>query len=100
MNRLYVSMAAGEPKAIVVNALNELRFYASQHFDEEEAPLARVGYPGLEAHCAQHGYFIAQLESFDVRKPKAHDALAFLKDWFLKHVLGTDRTSQEWLRQA
>lgn len=100
MNRLYVSMASGEPEAIVVNALNDLRFYASQHFTEEEAALTRVGYPGLETHRSQHDYFSGQLEAFDVRKPRAGEALAFLKDWFLKHVLGTDRTTEEWLRRA
>jgi len=100
MNRLYVSLASGDPEPIVINALNDLRFYASQHFGEEEAILARAGYPEMEKHRAQHGYFSAQLESFDVRRPKASEALSFLKDWFLQHILGTDRKTEEWLRRS
>lgn len=100
MNRLYVSMASGEPEPLVVNALNDLRFYAGQHFHDEEGILARAGFPAIETQRAQHGFFTAQLEAFDVRKPTARDALTFLKDWFLQHVLGTDRRFEEWLRRA
>lgn len=74
---------------------------ASAHFKEEEAMMARLGYPGLEDHRAEHGAYLeavrsaqAGLDSGEGRERLAHG----LKDALIRHTLLADRRYLPWAR--
>ncbi len=62
----------------------------------EEDLIRSSGYPKLEYHVRQHKYFEAQLAEFETVQAggsgrTAESVLAFMRDWFLNHILEQDR---------
>jgi len=85
--------------------LGRLKDYADTHFRDEEALMAFKGYGGLEEHRKQHDYFRSLLVDLEGGRLEGHAAtvegmLAFLRDWFLKHILEVDRQIADVLRTA
>lgn len=72
---------------------------ARAHFEEEEAMMDRLGYPGLAEHRAEHRAYLdavlsaqAGLESGDGRERLSHG----LKDALIRHTLLADRRYLPW----
>lgn len=83
--------------------LNKFVEYAQVHFSTEERYMREAQYPKFAEHQREHELFIAQVSQLlqNVEK-KEHDienkTLDFLKDWYLAHILGTDRELEEPFR--
>lgn len=80
----------------VVDMVHSLIDYASIHFRAEERYMTQFGYTEYEPHEAEHDRFIEQVLGFQKRLSKGevvipNELLRFLKDWLVKHVLGTDK---------
>lgn len=76
--------------------LRRLEDYADTHFRDEEALMAFKGYRDLEAHRRQHDHFRSLLRDLEAGRLQGQHAtvegmLAFLRDWFLNHILEVDR---------
>lgn len=74
---------------------------ARAHFEEEEAMMERLGYPGLAEHRAEHLAYLdavrsaqAGLDSGEGRERLAHA----LKDALIRHTLLADRRYLPWAR--
>lgn len=100
VNTLQRAVSNGDGGELVQEALSSLCEYAQEHFAEEEAVMARVGYVGLEAHRAQHDAFreriqvlLADLEHDNAYLPQ--EVLGFLKDWLASHILEEDHRAKE-----
>lgn len=82
-----------------------LKTYVVDHFSLEERRLATAGFEGLERHRAQHQYFatrMAELETaaFHANPDELASLTAFLRDWFIHHILGDDRQYIPCLKAA
>ena len=76
--------------------LNLLVKYADVHFSTEEKYMREYGYPGLTEHEEEHRKFTEHV--FTLREKLADtdpdlypEIQTFLRDWYISHVLGTDR---------
>jgi hemerythrin len=70
--------------------------YTQVHFSTEERYMLEAQYPKFSEHQREHELFIAQLsqivQDIENKKPEIESkTLSFLKDWYLAHILGTDR---------
>ncbi len=70
--------------------------YASTHFKAEERYMTQFGFAGYESHEAEHDRFIERVLGFQERLSRGEkvipdELMTFLKDWLVKHILGTDK---------
>jgi hemerythrin len=76
--------------------LNNFVEYAQVHFATEERYMQEARYPKFAEHQQEHKLFITQVSKLvrDVENKEIdieNKTLDFLKDWYLAHILGTDR---------
>ncbi len=96
VNELYDAMKAGKGKEVIDKILNELVSYANYHFNTEETLMSKYGFPELSAHKKEHEGFTAKVKEFLDKKAKGEatltmEVMTFLKDWLVKHIMGTDK---------
>lgn len=96
LNELHESMVSGHGAERLRAVLGELVAYTAEHFAYEEALFAEHGYPNAAAHTAEHQRLVEQVLEFK-RKYEGGQAainmalMKFLKDWLIKHILGSDK---------
>jgi len=88
-------VAGGDVEA-AKDRLTFLMVYVNMHFDAEEVLLAKIGYPDLEEHKAQHQVFrdrILELQQ-QIRNDPSRDTLLEIaktaKNWWMRHILQED----------
>lgn len=85
--------------------LNDLVKYAQLHFNTEETLLGLHGFAGLSTHKMEHDTFTERVFELN-QKLQAGDTnifnevVDFLKDWYIAHVLGTDREYMDCLKDT
>lgn len=103
-NNLLSAITSGHYPAEAKLQMQLLVAHVAQHFHDEEAVLARAGYPGLAAHAAEHARLIAQTkalqqgmggESTDLPAVLSFLALDLVKG----HLLAWDRRFFNFLAQ-
>jgi hemerythrin len=82
--------------------LNALVEYAQTHFETEERYLTKYNYPKLVQHQREHVVFTAEVftlaQKFERNDPNLHNTIVdFTKNWYISHILGTDREYVEFL---
>ncbi len=97
LNQLYEGVVKGAEASALARAHADIRSYAAKHFADEEHFLSAVGYPHLAEHACQHRKFLERVEAAQSARPDAPATLAFMKEWMLQHILGTDRRYEEWM---
>jgi hemerythrin len=100
---LHGAMVNGSGKEITRGILDRLVRYTLVHFAHEERLMAQAGYPGLEAHRAEHQALASQVQDFALRFEAGKIAvtvqlLQFLKGWLVDHIAGSDRRYVPYLR--
>jgi len=83
--------------------LNKFMEYAQVHFSTEERYMQEAQYPKFTEHQHEHELFIAQvsrlIQDVEIKEPESEDkTLYFLKDWYIAHILGTDRDLEKTLQ--
>ena len=83
--------------------LNKFVEYAQVHFSTEERYMQEAQYPKFAEHQREHELFIAQVSKLvqDVENMEPNietKTIDFLKDWYLAHILGTDRDLEGWFQ--
>jgi hemerythrin-like metal-binding protein len=96
INKLFDAMSAGKSKEVMQVVFSELSNYIVVHFGAEEKLMKQYGYEEYEYHKQEHAYFIEKLNELKLKFNSGNtsislDVLNFLKDWLLKHIMGTDR---------
>ena len=94
---LYNDMRAriGGPRGLAPEALEAMKSYAADHFADEEAHMAGMGYPEFDAHREHHKDFRTALSGY-CRQLRAGETgldtqiLDFIKNWLLEHVAKQD----------
>lgn len=94
MNRLRQLYEQHAPAAEQGKALQTLAAYTVKHFADEEAYMARVGYPGLKVHQGVHKNLLDRVgqfgEAFKANGKLGEDLFVFLKMWLSAHICGID----------
>lgn len=96
INELHLAIEAGRGEQVLGALHKALEEYARVHFRDEEAYLAQAGYPELQQQIREHGRFLHHLKELTVTGPGALAALAFMRDWLVEHILGTDQQFVRW----
>jgi hemerythrin-like metal-binding protein len=98
LNGLYGGIGEGRGESALQGIFGELQHYADYHFDTEERLLKRHGVtPHHQAeHVIRHVAYRRRIEDFKARHDEGErlipiQVLAFVSDWWLKHILNCDR---------
>lgn len=96
LNELYESMKAGKGKETLDSVLINLVEYTKTHFATEESLFKLYKYPDYETHKQKHDkltvYVLELKQKFDSGQISNPIQITnFLKDWLLKHIMGTDK---------
>ena len=89
-------------KKKIFSVLNALAEYAQAHFDSEESYLSKYEYPNLAQQQREHVAFTAEVfrlaQKLEQAEPGIHsEVINFTKDWYISHILGTDREYIDFL---
>jgi hemerythrin-like metal-binding protein len=96
VNALYAELIQRNGLAAQQNVIRDMVEYAATHFKEEEAYMERFDFEGIAAHKTAHTAFAKKATELKQRSDDngfilTMEVVAFLKDWLLKHINGTDR---------
>ncbi len=103
VNDLNDAMAQRKGKDILEKILGGLVEYTKTHFAHEEQLFRAHGYPEATAHKMKHDDLTKKVLQFqqDLHAGKAVmsvEIMAFLKDWLLNHIKGTDMKYSAFLK--
>ncbi len=104
-NTLLAACNQGKGKEEVSHLLIFLNDYIRLHFAEEESLQFRSGYPGYEAHKAQHDKFRGDLQELEEQFAAEGATLALvirtnqtLISWLIMHISATDKELAAYLQ--
>lgn len=102
INKLNDGMKAGKGSDILGSILSELVNYTVFHFGAEEIMFQKYAYPGYLDQKKEHTDLTkkAIVLRDNLKSGKAVlsiEVMAFLKDWLMKHILGTDKKYSAYL---
>lgn len=94
MNKLHALSSGRAPVAALRAAVDDLVAITQTHFADEEAYMARIGFPGLAAHQQIHRTLLAKVlahrAAFQRSGVLTDEFFAFLKTWLKAHICGID----------
>lgn len=96
INELYHAMRGMQKSSTVWKSLMQLMDYTMTHLTEEEEMMRKCEYPDLASHKDVHNVMRRKIvELIEMHRKTAGDlsfeVLEFLKEWWIKHILGMDR---------
>ena len=95
LNDLYDAMRRGKGPDAVGVVLKSLIEYTRVHFSAEQYLMITHGYPGYEAHKAEHDALVRKVEELTDQHARGIavtvEVFQFLKDWLTTHIKETDR---------
>ncbi len=105
INELHRAMKQRKGAEVLSRIMNGLVDYTKEHFDYEEGLQAKAGYPDLDTHKEVHRNLVKKVEAYqakikDGEKLVTKDLSAFLKDWLVNHILGTDTKYVPYFKKA
>jgi hemerythrin-like metal-binding protein len=82
---------------------DELKKYAEFHFSGEENLMRKTDYPELQTHIQGHQLFVDRVQQLekaiiDGEKTSVTMLIAFLRDWFIYHILLEDKNFANYVR--
>jgi hemerythrin len=95
LNRSYDAIQINN-KYEIDKILNELTEYTMYHFNAEHKLMITYKYDSMHDHMKAHSYFINKLVELKLQLTTKKslfnlELVVFLKDWFIDHILVTDR---------
>lgn len=102
INALHDAMSLGKARKVLSPILDTLIDYTATHFSSEEELFAKYNYPEKEDHIAEHQRFVDDVLIFKEhyesgRALVSFEILAFLKNWIVGHMLGSDQKYKAFL---
>ena len=103
-NDLYDEINKPEPDSSVIGDIIEgLIEYTYNHFIVEEDLFKRHGYSESEEHLAEHNKFTntatSLLTKFEAGELVNNEALTFLKNWLVHHIMEVDMQYVPFMRE-
>ncbi|KOR32602.1 hemerythrin [Achromatium sp. WMS3] len=105
INDLNDAMQERRSNEIVKEILNKLAEYTRIHFAVEESLMRILGYPGYEAHKAQHQELIYSVLDLAQKVEGGKSGISFelmhfLKSWLTKHIMESDKDYSDHFLKA
>lgn len=106
LNQLHDATETGQSREVVGSVLGVLVEYVEHHFRREEAMMAAVGVPGMEAHRRQHLDLEARVAALRDRYQAGErgaldeDVVTLLKRWLTEHIMVSDKSYRPWMERA
>lgn len=96
INELYNKFYAGIDNQYLQKLFKELEEYTVYHFDYEEKFMKLYHFSRFNEHKQEHESFKEKIaackQNLDAGNTRDMiDLVTFLKDWLLKHIMGTDQ---------
>ena len=97
VNELHDAVRAARGKEVLGHVLDGLITYTKTHFAREEAEMAKFKYPQAADHIKEHTTLAKQVIDVQAKYKAGNTAvlsmevMAFLRDWLLKHIQGSDK---------
>ncbi len=96
INCLFSVRATVDARAMVIQTFKDLVRYTEIHFENEEELMQLHHYADIENHKAVHRKMITQTrkiqkESQETGGDFSLETIAFLKEWWLGHIMTIDR---------
>lgn len=95
-----------EKGLVLKSSMEELMNYATEHFETEEEYWKEINFPNdmIKQHKREHDLYIKEISlilrnNFQDGIFLSMNALDFLKDWIIDHVLGEDQEYVKWARE-
>jgi len=103
INLLSDAIQQGKSKSVMSSVLDDLINYTDYHFSDEEKLFMPSDYPYKDAHIKQHQGFVKKIQDLKEAYSSGQavlgtETLAFLKDWLLNHIKGTDQGYARYLK--
>lgn len=104
-NSLIGAISSGQPASETSMRLRRLMAHTAQHFHDEEALLARVEFPGLSSHAAEHHRLLEKASRFETEvgsgKVDISQFVGFLVlDLVQGHILIEDKNFFSYFQSA
>ncbi len=104
INDLNEAMRNNEADCIMSDIFNRLTSYTKVHFAYEENLFDSYGYEDSPSHKAQHLALIETIHSLQQKLADGDtrvgvEVMEFLKRWLTDHILKTDMSYAEFLRE-
>lgn len=94
MNVLHELHTSKAPLPRLTAAMEDLAKVTVKHFADEEAHMARIGFPDLAKHKIVHQHLLGKVldykARFDSSGKLTDEFFAFLKMWLKSHICGID----------
>lgn len=103
VNDLFDAINTGKGKEKLGVVLGALIDYTVTHFQHEEREMKTHNYAGFAKHKEEHDALTKQVgevrQKFAAGSNAALSAevMAFLKNWLIKHIMGTDKAYTAYL---
>ncbi len=96
INELAEAMHNKKGKEVLKGIIDEMAKYAVYHFQTEEKYMKEFDFPGYDEHKKEHDSFVEKVKEFQKEYEEGKslltvEILMFLRDWLIKHILGTDK---------
>lgn len=104
VNELHDAVRANRGKEVLGKVLDGLIAYTASHFGHEEGEMKRTSYPQALAHKKEHEALVTKVleihKQFQAGKVAVlgMETLAFLKEWLVKHIKGSDQALGAWIK--
>jgi hemerythrin-like metal-binding protein len=104
INELFTSLGESNNNAKIESVFDELCKYTVEHFSVEEQLMQDKKYPNYNSHKAEHDSFTKEIFSLKDKftnhnQQAAIEAINFLKDWLLNHIIGRDRRIFDYINK-
>jgi hemerythrin-like metal-binding protein len=94
MNQLHALSEAAAPRQQVTKVMSQLVQITRGHFEDEEAYMESIGFPGLRTHRHIHASLLVRLVQFETEiragGAASPELFGFLKMWLKAHICGID----------
>jgi diguanylate cyclase (GGDEF)-like protein/hemerythrin-like metal-binding protein/PAS domain S-box-containing protein len=99
LNQLNVALTRQDSGETLAAQLEVIINYVLAHFDHEERFMREHNYPETFAHQEEHRRLINEMKYLKVRFFEGGELLVlqWMKDWFLGHIVGSDKQLGEFL---
>jgi hemerythrin len=105
LNECYEIVSHSSPGThrIDPSMVENLRLYATTHFNREEVMLKFWTHPDLKRHMELHKYFESQIRELETglaagTSRRLESVFEFLRDWFMDHILQEDKKISDLIK--
>ncbi|NPA45575.1 MAG: hemerythrin family protein [Chlorobi bacterium] len=104
INDFYNAFATAQAHEKIGDIIEDLVNYTVFHFTAEEEIFSNSDYPETTAHKTKHKEFVEELKRYhqevkDGNMTTTYDLMTYLRDWLIKHIMGTDRGYLDYIKK-